>query len=345
PVFNSLINSTLQFYVAWEGAIFLLGLNLIIVIFAGGIPARLLTVLQPVQALKNGLQKAGRGVAMNSLVVIQFSLSLMLLIGTFIMNDQMNFIYEKNLGFDKERLFEISLNNPPSAENAAKLVELFKSEASSSTRIMDVTASMNDYQEPWTKLEFEQVEGPSIGLYFNLVENDYLETMKLELVSGRWFSKDAIAEGSNQIVVNDALLRFFNWDDVAGKQIPGKNFSEAHEIIGVVKDFNFSSLHNKVEPLILALDERAVVSGVTGLTTYRWPPMFNSLTVKISPGELQPALKEIEAVWNKVNPDVPFTGHFVDQTIEAQYANEQRWKSIIDYSSVFAFSIAILGLV
>ncbi len=102
---------------------------------------------------------------------------------------------------------------------------------------------MNDYQEPWTKLEFEQVEGDPIGLYFNLVETDYLETMKLELVSGRWFSDNA--GSGNQIVVNEALLKFFNWDDPVGKQIPGKNFSEAHEIVGVVKDFHFSSLHNQ----------------------------------------------------------------------------------------------------
>jgi putative ABC transport system permease protein len=343
PYFNQLINATLEFSMGLQSFLFISLLLVLIVLVAGGIPSRLLTVLQPVQALNKGIEDSGRKVATKALVIIQFTLSLILLIGTFIMNAQMDFVYEKNLGFDKERLFEISLNNPPSSEIAERLVKVFKSEATSESRIMAATASMNDYQEPWTKLDFEQVEADPIGLYFNLVETDYLETMKLELVAGRWFNGSA--GSGNQIVVNESLLKYFNWEDYVGKQIPGKNFSEPHEIIGVVKDFHFSSLHNQVEPLILALDERAIISGVTGLTTYRWPPMFNSMTIRIAPGEMQPALKGIEEVWDNVNPDAPFTGHFVDDSLDAQYANEQRWKKAINYSSVFAFVISILGLV
>lgn len=343
PYFNQLINATLVFSIDGQSLVFIGVLLVLIVLIAGGIPSRLLTILQPVQALKKGMDDRGRKVATKALVIIQFTLSLILLIGTFIMNDQMDFIYEKNLGFDKERLFEVSLNNPPSSERAEQLVKVFKSEAASESRIMSTTASMNDYQEPWTKLEFEQVEGDPIGLYFNLVETDYLKTMKLELVSGRWFSDNA--GSGNQIVVNEALLKYFNWDNPTGNQIPGKNFSEAHEIVGVVKDFHFSSLHNKVEPLILVLDENAIVSGVTGLTTYRWPPLFSSMTIRLAPGEIQPSLKSIEEAWNKVNPDAPFTGHFVDDSLDTQYANEQRWKKAINYSSIFAFVIAIMGLV
>ncbi|MFZ1807197.1 MAG: ABC transporter permease [Cyclobacteriaceae bacterium] len=343
PYFNQLINATLVFSIDLQSFVFIGVLIVLIVLIAGGIPSRLLTILQPVQALKKDMEDSGRKVATKTLVIIQFTLSLTLLIGTFIMNDQMDFISEKNLGFDKERLFEFSLNNPPSSEEAERLVEVFKSATASESRIMSTTASMNDYQEPWTKLEFEQVEGDPIGLYFNLIETDYLETMKLELVSGRWFSDNA--GSGNQIVVNEALLKFFNWEDPVGKQIPGKNFSQAHEIIGVVKDFHFSSLRNKVEPLILTLNKNAVVSGVTGLTTYRWPPIFNSMTIRIAPGEIQPALEDIEETWNKVNPDAPFIGRFVDDSLDAQYANEQRWKKAINYSSIFAFVISILGLV
>ena len=345
PVFTSLVASELQFSIGWGSALFLLALNAAIVVFAGGLPARLLVVLQPVQALKEGLHQVGRGIALKILVVLQFSVSLVLLIGTFIIKDQMDFIYEKDLGFDKERLFEISLNHPSSKEKAEQLARVFKTAVLPEGRVAGVTASMNDYQEPWTKLEFEQETGAPIGLYFNLVGKDYLEALKLELVSGRWFDKDAAVKGSRQLVVNEALMRLFNWDSPEGKQIPGKNFSGAHEIIGVVKDFHFSSLHDKIAPLVLALDEGAVLEGVTGLSTYRWPPMFNSVTVKISPGELQPAIKEIESVWKQANPDTPFIGHFVDQTLDAQYAYEQRWKRIIDYGSAFAFGIALLGLV
>jgi len=93
------------------------------------------------------------------------------------------------------------------------------------------------------------------------------------------------------------------------------------------------------------LDDGAIGDGVTGLTTYRWPPMYNSLTVKIGPGEIQPAIKEIESIWREVNGDAPFEGAFVDQSLDMQYANEQRWKRIINYSSLFAYVIATLGLI
>lgn len=345
PVFNQLINSTVELNFSLENSLFLMLLVIIISLVAGGIPARLLIALQPVQALKSGIKNSGTEFTRTSLVVIQFTLSIALIIGTLIMNDQMNFISEKNLGFEKERLYEVSLNNPSSAEEASQLVGLYKTEASSANRVMSVSAAMNDYQEPWTKLGFEQVEGEPIGLFFNLVEPAYLKTMGLEMVNGRWFDENAQPKGSRQIVVNESLVKYFNWDSPIGMQIPGKNFSAAHEIIGVVKDFHFSSLHNKVEPLILALDQEAIISGVTGLTTYRWPPLYNSMIVKISPGELQGGLKELEAIWRKVNADAPFQGHFVDQLLDAQYANEQRWKRVINYSSIFAFSIAILGLI
>ncbi|MCB0488164.1 MAG: ABC transporter permease [Cyclobacteriaceae bacterium] len=345
PLFNLLINSTVHFSFETIPVLFIIALILIIVIVAGGIPSRLLVMLQPAQALKNKAGNNGRGNAMHVFVVIQFTLSLALIIGTFVMNRQMNYIYEKNLGFDKERLFQVSLNNPASKNEAARLVNLYQSQASNSSRLMAVAAQMNDYEEPWTRLSFMQEAGDPEELYFNMVDPNYLSAMGLEVVAGKWFDKNQKTEGSKQIVVNEALVKHFQWDDPLAHQIPGKNFESQHEIIGVVKDYHFSSLHNKIEPLILALDQDAISEGVTGLTTYRWPPMYNSLAVKISPGEIQPALKEIESIWREVKGDSPFEGAFVDQSLDAQYANEQRWKRIINYSSLFAYTIATLGLI
>lgn len=345
PVFNLLINSTLFFSFKAIPVLFMIALIFVIVIVAGGIPSRLLVTLQPAQALKNKARNNSRGNVMHAFVVIQFTLSLALIIGTFVMNRQMNYIYEKNLGFDKERLFQVSLNNPISKNEAKRLVNLYQSQASNSSRLMDVAAQMNDYEEPWTRLSFMQEAGDPEELYFNMVDPNYLSAMGLEVVVGKWFDRNQKTEGSKQIVVNEALVKQFQWDDPLAQQIPGKNFETQHEIIGVVKDYHFSSLHNKIGPLILALDDDAISEGVTGLTTYRWPPMYNSLTVKIAPGEIEPALKEIESIWHEVKGDSPFEGTFVDQSLDVQYANEQRWKRIINYSSLFAYVIATLGLI
>lgn len=346
PLFNSLINSTVAFTLDAMTCAFLTALILLVVLLAGNLPGRALVSLQPVEALKNKASSSGsKNMLMKGFVIIQFTLSLALIIGTLVMNEQMDFISEKNLGFDKERLFEVSLNSPSSAEDATRLARLFKSKAVSSPAIANVTAEMNDYQEPWTALGFSQEVGEPIQLYFNEVDTDYMQTMGLEMVAGRWFDTNANTSESMQLVVNEAMVKFFGWTDPLSQQIPGKNFTTAHQIIGVVKDFHFSSLHYKVEPLILVLNKDAVLEGVTGLTTYRWPPMFNSLTIKFNPGEIQSAIQEVESIWNEINGDQPFIGHFVDQSLDLKYADEKRWKKIINYSSVFAYFIATLGLI
>ncbi len=345
PLFNQLINSTVSFHVNVESLLFLIALLIVIIAVAGGVPSKFLASLQPVQALRGGVMTEDNQMVRGSLVVVQFTLSITLVIGTFVMNDQMSFISEKNMGFDQERLLEISLNNPATAEEANKIVQLFKSEASSQSRIMNVSAALNDYQEPWTQLTFELEDGSSHKLFFNLVDEGYQQTMELELVWGRWFDENANTSSSNQVVINQSMLKYLQWEDPSGKQLPGKNFSDSHEIIGVVEDFHFSSLHNQIEPLILATNFNSIGSGVSGLTTYRWPPLYNDLVVRISPGELQPALQDVESVWRAVNPDAPFIGNFVDELLDAQYINEQRWKRVINYGSIFAFAIAILGLV
>src|SRR5690606_12313902 len=159
---------------------------------------------------------------------------------------------------------------------------------------------------------FDQTDGSKEGLFFNQVDEHYLKTMGITLVAGSDFRADA-ANHSSAILVNESLVKHFGWDDPLSEKIPGKGFDGSQQIIGVVKDFHFSSLHNRIEPLILALDEEAVISGVTGLSTYVWPPNLYQLEVRIGRGEIQPVLDMLEADWKAVAPDKAFTYHFVDE--------------------------------
>ena len=164
---------------------------------------------------------------------------------------------------------------------------------------------MNNSREPWTELVFEQSDGSNEKLFFNQVDPAYLNTMGMELLSGDDFNPNAANEAST-ILVNESLMEHFDWKDIVDKQIPGSKFEGSHRIAGVVKDFHFSSLHHKIAPLIIALDDQSVASGVTGLSTYVWPPNLYQMVVRIGPGELKPVIDHLQNIWSEVKPKQRF---------------------------------------
>lgn len=344
PAFAELIESSLQFSLNVSSLLFLLSTIVLIGLMAGAFQSLVLVRSRAAQALKGKFLYSGYKSWFNqSLIVVQFALSVLLIIGALNIRGQMRYIQNKDLGFDEERLLEISMENPADLEAARLLSERFRAESRKDARILSVGASMNNSREPWTSLKFEQDDGSQETIFFNQVDKDYLETMGIELVSGTSFRD--LSEGRTKgILVNEALVRHFGWEDPLSRQIPGKNFTGSHQILGVVKDFHFSSLHQRIEPLILALHEEAIISGVTGLSTYVWPPNLYQLEVRIGPGELGPVVRHLQDVWTEVKPDKDFVYHFVDETLQAKYAAEERWAKVINIGALFAIGIAWLGL-
>ncbi|MCG8605414.1 hypothetical protein MJD09_10500, partial [bacterium] len=151
-------------------------------------------------------------------------------------------------------------------------------------------------------------------------------------------------DATEGVIVNEALVKYFGWQDPLNELLPGSNFSRGHRIIGVIKDFHYGSLHKEIEPLALTLNFSTISSGVTGLNTWNWPPLFNRVLVRISEGETEPIVEFLKQAWHKAAPQTPFELTFLDETIQAQYVQEERWSKIINYSSIFAILIACLGL-
>lgn len=274
------------------------------------------------------------------LITFQFALSIMLILGAFHIQRQLDYIQEKDLGFEKERLLELPLGDSPNPQAMLQMVKRLREELSRNEQILSVSSSMNNSADPWTELFFKQADGGENGLYFNQVDREYLNTMGIDLLAGKSFPPQM----KKGILVNEALVAHFGWEDPLREQIPGINFTEPHEIIGVFKDFHFSSLHQEVEPLILAIDPAAISSGITGLSTYVWPPNLYNLLIRVGPGEIGPVLQFIEKRWQEHAPETPFQFKFVDETLAAKYAEEERWGKVITASSRFGILIAWLGL-
>jgi len=345
PVFNRLVDTQILFVPDWDILLVLVGISAFVALVNGGLQSLALVNYQVINALREKVSIKNRSGFLNqSLVVVQFTISTVLIIGTLIIRSQMQYVQNKDLGFDKNNLIQISLGNADNTEATKVLVDRLKTQSLSNGRILSVTASMNNSNEPWTSLTFRQEDETNEKLSYNLVSYDYLETMGIELVEGEFFDEKK-GNPSTDIVVNESLVRHFGWENPLDQQIPGKDFNVSHRIIGVVKDFHFNSLRSKVNPLILTVDSETLLDGVRGLSTYMWPPNLYQLYVRFTAGEIPPVIEHLSESWKQENSKAPFTYRFVDEMVARQYREEKRWGDIVNYASIFAIFIAWMGLI
>ncbi|MEP5610962.1 MAG: FtsX-like permease family protein [Cyclobacteriaceae bacterium] len=343
PYFNQLLEMSLVFAIDLISVAFVFAIALLIASVSGAIQSLVLIKYKAVDALKGTNVAVKKDSLLNqSLLVLQFALSITLIIGTLVIRAQMNFIQNKDLGYDKERLVEIGMQSPSDIASSQNLLNRFRQELEKDTRILSVSASMNSFREPWTQFGIRQVDETVEQVFFNKIDGKYVKTMGIELTRGVDF--DANSSNKSKVLVNEALVKHFGWEDPLSEQIPGKNYTSNHQIIGVFKDFHFSTLHDKIEPLALSVEGGAIREGVTGLSTYVWPINLYTAVLRLGPGDLQGILHFVETSWGEVNPTQPFVYSFVDDVLAKNYEEEMRWQKVIDSASIFSIAIAWLGL-
>jgi putative ABC transport system permease protein len=148
------------------------------------------------------------------------------------------------------------------------------------------------------------------------------------------------------LLVNEAAVRYFEWDHPLGEQLPGSGWPENQRVIGVIKDFHFHSLHNEIRPLVLAVNPMTLLQRKGGLDIgmEHWYTV-QSVLVRVRPQNMAATIERLGEVWADANPELPFDYHFIDEQNEAAYENEQRWGRIVTTASVFAVAISLLGLI
>jgi len=332
PVFSDIIGQNISEDLLINPLMIVSYLILAIVVgfVAGSYPAFYLSSFQPVNVLKRNLNRSSKNPALrNVLVIIQFSISIFLMVGTGIIFNQLNYVKNKKLGFDKEHVMIIQLRNDKLREKSAFLENEFRklsmvANAASSTSIPGEGSDGSGFFP-----EGENTTDP--WLIFNTgADYDYIETMGMEIIKGRSFSKE-FASDTAGIIINETLLKKLGWgDDCIGKKItpgdPGNKFS--FHVIGVVKDFHFLSLHDKIEPYIIYLSKNNL----------------RSLSIKIKPGNLNESITQISNKWSEMEPNFPFDYSFLDETFDALYKSEERMGKLFIYFSIIAIFIACLGL-
>jgi putative ABC transport system permease protein len=330
PYFNMLASKSLTMpWGEWRLVPIVLISAFVIGIIAGLYPAFYLSGFKPVQVLKGTLSTGSKSsVLRNSLVVFQFTTSIILVICTFVIYNQMQFILHKKVGFDKDQVVVIQGANTLGDRNVLS----FKNELSKLASVKSV--SISDYLPVNTGKRNGNTffnEGRSkldAGVFgqFWIVDDSYLKTLGMKLLEGRNFSYDMANDTpyAGSVIINQALAKKLNLKNPVGKRITnGAIFT----VIGVVQDFHFESMHGEIGPLVMHL----------GLSP-------SIVTVKVKGENMKSTLRSIANTWRSFAPDQPIRYTFLDKSFANMYADVQRMGSIFTTFSIVAIVIACLGL-
>ena len=327
PAFNQLTGKAIVLHMAdWNFAVAMLVIVAVTGILAGSYPALYLSSLRPISVLK-GTLKSNRSTTVfrEGLVVIQFTISMVLMIGTFVVYRQMNFIHEKNLGFDRENLIYVPMEGALLERYGVLKQELLHMPGVHGVSRMDYQPSSigsGTTQVDWTGKD------PSANIQFAQVSVGYDmdSVLKMKLKEGRYFSP-ALASDSSGYVINEEAARRIGYKDPVGQ--PLSLWGKPGKILGVMKDFHFQSLREPVRPLIMWFGEKN---------------SYGNLLVRTQPGQTRHALASLETICKKLDPSFVFTYSFADQEYEKMYKNEQVIGTLGNYFAFLSIFIACLGL-
>jgi putative ABC transport system permease protein len=306
-------------------------------IVSGSYPAFHLSSFQPITVMR-GTLKTGSGKQTHflrkGLVVLQFTISIVLIIGTIVVMNQLTFLRNKNLGFQKEQVVVI----PAKDNSLLNKYEAIKSELAENPGILAVATSS---RIPGDRLFSDRVflregmEGDqSKDIIFFQIDTDFIPLLGIELAAGRNFSRDFATDEKEGVILNESAVKLLGWETpemAIGKGLmvpdsPGKY--QKRGIVGVVKDFNFKSLHQKIEPLVLYMD----------------PQQVNYITARIKTGNLPATLAYLEKKFTAFSPGFNFDYFFLDDNFDRLYRSEEKVQTIFNFFTLLAILISCLGL-
>jgi putative ABC transport system permease protein len=329
PQFNMITDKTLSFS-SISLVPFLTILATIIVLIsliAGCYPAFYLTAFSPAEILRGKISSNPKiGNFRSSLVVFQFTMSIMLIISTLLIHKQLNHLQRVDLGFDKENVLVI--------KNAGYLGEnkiAFKEELKKLNDIIQVSIVNQSPPEFNLATVFKTLDDSNIDFptAFCIVDEDQLSTLDLKMKEGRFFSKAFISDSSS-VIINETAAKLLGWEDPIGKKIETyweKRGSDVREVIGVIKDFHFQSLHEEISSLF-------IFYGTVG----------NNMLVRLAPGNQGEKINQIESKWKELASGQPFDFSFIDADFDAKFRKEQQMAKIFSIFTFLAIFIACLGL-
>ena len=324
PAFNNITGKTISLHFTWQMIVVIICIVLITGFVAGSYPALYLSKFSPLSILKGKLTtSATELLSRKGLVVFQFTLSAVLIVAVIIIYQQIQFIQDTDPGFNKNNVLRLSAEGNLSAKQDVFIAELKK--------LPGVTnASATNHRMVGHSFATDGIEWPgktdNDDTHFEGFESDYdfIETMGMHLKEGRSFSKNFGAD-STAIVLNEAAVKAAHLTNPVGKML--RLNDNPVQVIGVVKDFHFESMHSEIKPSYIAL-----------------VPQRNTVVISINRNNQQATINAIQRLYESFNPGFPFTFNFLDEAYQQQYESETRVSALSKYFAGLAIIISCLGL-
>ena len=333
PVFNNFIERQLSFNPVQNPH---LSLTVVLIIlfaglFAGSYPAFYISAFKPVTILKGAFKTSSKGAMLrNLLVMVQFSITIILVIATLIIRDQLHFINNRDMGYDKEQAVVLHVGDAGTRKNFHNNLETIKAELKRNPGILSVAGS----KRLPNNINFNPVNilpGKAAGTYTPIYavwgDDEFVNLYGIKIIQGRNFSKDFPADKNGAILLNETAAKTSRWESPIGKEITYWG-NRTGKIVGIMKDFHFHSLHSPIEPLCI----------------YYEPEYFDYLSIKINAHNIPQTIVAIEKVIKKFSPKHPFEYHFFDEIFERSYRTEQKTGKLYGVFAFLSIIIACLGL-
>jgi len=325
PIFNNLSGKQLSIGVYSSGTVclFLIGITLVTGFISGSYPALFLSAFQPMKVFRGKTSLSSTWFKSSgfrkNFVLIQFSLSITLIVSTLVVSKQFNYLMNKDLGFEKENLIYI-----PVRGNLRQDYRSLKRDFLMNPDIQGVTAA-NILPTHGNQSPLDDWEGNNgqdkILVNITSVDYDYFQTMNIRFIQGRPYSSDFPTDLTEAVIINEEAVRQMGMVSPLGKRLWGR------KIVGVVADYHYMSLHTPIEPIVISLTDR----------------YFYNIFVRIDT-DIKGSLDYIEKVYGKYVADYPFEFHFLDANIDNFYQNEKRIQKLFAYFTFLGMFVACLGL-
>ncbi|MFC2164181.1 ABC transporter permease [Acidobacteriota bacterium] len=313
----------------------IIGLLIVVGLIGGSYPAFFLSAFRPVDTIQGKLKRGSKRSLMRiALVTLQFTVSIVLIIGTLIVNRQLNYVRNKKLGYEKDHVLTVQMRNPDTQKRYESLKNVFRQHPN----ILAVSASgttplgFNDFRA-------EHAVGTPPNEHFMMfvqhVDSDFIDLYDMKIIEGRNFSTEFPSDPKSSIIINETTAKRLGWKDnpinqeieVASATTMSK---EKHRVVGVVQDYHFQSLHEKITPLVLF--NKSLFGH------------FSMISVKVRPENIQETIGFLKSKWQEFDPNFPFEYSFVDDQFDELYRTEERMTKLFGYFTALAIIIGCLGL-